>query len=576
MVVAVETVVVQALNIATGVEIPVAIPIFVKEDVEVTYGIDGLPTVLNVDFTIEQLDEQNFDTFILTPMAALLTKINNLIAANPEEINAIAIRRKLNYKTSATADGVKNTPYTSKEFDRTAARFQQLNEMLSRCVKFVKSVTTGVELQVRPLSPNRVPVISADGNFLEDGPTAGEVSSAQEYAEQAHADMIQTGEDRIAVAADAALAHEFAENAEDVPITGYPALRSARHYAAKAAASFASVVEGIAAAIHSAGATAGLQDNDEFAVADSVWSWTLAKVTWGQIKSTMATYISSVVMTFTNKTFGGSVLTVQWADDGAAVGPILVLDRLSANPAASDVIPGIYFRGRDSMGNTADYFRLMGRILDPTDGSEDGQLIIQGPINGVMTGLMNIGAGVQVGGAVGGDPGVGKVNAVELQQNGAPVRPTVVSAEFTLSGTSVDITGIPSWATEVMVELSGVSLSGTSDILIQVGSGTIDTTNYQTVCGQILGSNLCQASASTAGFILRMQLATRSFIGSLRLARFGNNWVGSLAGGSVSGSDAWTGGGRTLGSIGAIDRIRITTVNGTDTLDSGSARVRYR
>lgn len=242
MVVAVETVVVQALNIATGVPVPVAIPIFTKEDVEVTYGIDGLPTVQNVDYTVEQLDEQNFDTFIITPLAALLTKINNLIAADPNEINAIYIRRKLDYKTSSTADAVKNTPYTSKEFDRTAARFQQQNEEIKRSIKFVKSVTSGDELAVRPLTPNRVPVISADGNFLEDGPTADQIENAQAYANAASvsAAAALTSQNGAATSASDALtsknkAQQWASNPEDDDVE--PGLFSALHWAKKAESS---------------------------------------------------------------------------------------------------------------------------------------------------------------------------------------------------------------------------------------------------------------------------------------------------------------------------------------------------
>lgn len=187
MVVAVETVAVTALNVQAGVEVPVAIPVFTEFDVEVTYGMDGLPTTYNVDYTVQLLDATNFSTFKVTPRQVLIDKINAIIAAKPTEINAIYIRRRLDYKTSATADGVKNTKYTSREFDRTAARFQQIDEQLKRSVKFVKSVTGGTGLQVRPLSPSRVPVMSADGKFLENGPTVADMQNAEASATAAAA-----------------------------------------------------------------------------------------------------------------------------------------------------------------------------------------------------------------------------------------------------------------------------------------------------------------------------------------------------------------------------------------------------
>lgn len=307
MVVAVETVVVQALNIATGVEIPVAIPIFVKEDVEVTYGIDGLPTVLNVDFTIEQLDEQNFDTFILTPLAALLTKINDLIAADPDEINAIYIRRRLDYKTSATADAVKNTPYTSKEFDRTAARFQQLQEQVDRSVKFVKSVAGGNSLQVRPLTQGKVPVVSSDGLFLQDGPTASEVSNAQSYATAAAASATAsansatssgTSATASAVSAAAALAsqnkaQQWAENPEDVAVD--PGAYSAKHWALKA---LSYTWNSLGTAINAFTNKTPPVGADELAIADSAAAWVAKRLSL----TNLAAWLASLAQTLTNKT----------------------------------------------------------------------------------------------------------------------------------------------------------------------------------------------------------------------------------------------------------------------------------
>jgi len=51
-------------------------------------------------------------------------------------------------------------------------------------------------------------------------------------------------------------------------------------------------------------------------------------------------------------------------------------------------------------------------------------------------------------------------------------RGTAVSA----SGTSVDFTSIPSWVRRITVMLSGVSLSGTSNYVFQIGAGSIANT----------------------------------------------------------------------------------------------------
>ena len=64
------------------------------------------------------------------------------------------------------------------------------------------------------------------------------------------------------------------------------------------------------------------------------------------------------------------------SDNGAAIGPLFDLYRLSTSPAASDVIGGLRFSGRDSAANKQEYGTLYGAILDATSGSEDGQVAI--------------------------------------------------------------------------------------------------------------------------------------------------------------------------------------------------------
>ena len=52
------------------------------------------------------------------------------------------------------------------------------------------------------------------------------------------------------------------------------------------------------------------------------------------------------------------------------------------------------------------------------------------------------------------------------------------AAVASTSGTSIDFTGIPSWAKRINVLLKGVSLSGSSGILVQIGSGSVTTSGY--------------------------------------------------------------------------------------------------
>jgi hypothetical protein len=152
------------------------------------------------------------------------------------------------------------------------------------------------------------------------------------------------------------------------------------------------------------------------------------------------------------------------------------------------------------------------------------------------------------------------------------------TAVASTSGTSIDFTSIPSWVKRITVMLSGVSTSGTSPPQIQIGSGSVTTSGY-------LGSNSIIASASvtsvlfTSGFGIGVNTsnwaATMLVQGSIVLTlQTGNTWVCS---GSVGRSDSasifLTTGSLALG--GALDRVRITTANGTDTFDAGTINILY-
>jgi len=146
------------------------------------------------------------------------------------------------------------------------------------------------------------------------------------------------------------------------------------------------------------------------------------------------------------------------------------------------------------------------------------------------------------------------------------------------SGTSIDFTSLPTWVKRITVMFNGVSTSGTSPPQIQIGSGSVTTSGY-------LGSNSIIASASvvsvlfTSGFGIGVNTsnwaATMLVQGSIVLTlQTGNTWVCS---GSVGRSDAasifLTTGSLALGGV--LDRVRITTVNGTDTFDAGSINILY-
>jgi len=69
----------------------------------------------------------------------------------------------------------------------------------------------------------------------------------------------------------------------------------------------------------------------------------------------------------------GDNLTLRTSDTDASTGPILNLNRNSASPADNDYIGEIKFDGRNDAGQAVTYAGFAGRILDASDGTEDGR-----------------------------------------------------------------------------------------------------------------------------------------------------------------------------------------------------------
>ncbi len=148
-----------------------------------------------------------------------------------------------------------------------------------------------------------------------------------------------------------------------------------------------------------------------------------------------------------------------------------------------------------------------------------------------------------------------------------------LAAAVTLTNqTQVDFTAIPSWVKRVTVLLSAASTSGTSLPLVQLGtSGGIQATGY--VASAVSATGTPVVGNSTAGFPLIGQgSAGATFHAALRVERMdATRWVARLGGVSGSGTPLAGGGGVTLG--GALDRVRLTTVNGTDQYDAGAVAI---
>lgn len=131
------------------------------------------------------------------------------------------------------------------------------------------------------------------------------------------------------------------------------------------------------------------------------------------------------INTFSTTASGTAPIRVVSSDAGASQGPFIDIARTSTSPAASDALGGVRFRGMDSGGNETLYTQFRSRIIDPTDGSEDGALEFVVAVGGVNTQGASLANGFVVGAATGSYQGTGTVNATDYYRNGTALSSTL-------------------------------------------------------------------------------------------------------------------------------------------------------
>lgn len=148
------------------------------------------------------------------------------------------------------------------------------------------------------------------------------------------------------------------------------------------------------------------------------------------------------------------------------------------------------------------------------------------------------------------------------------------TAQASTSGTSIDFTSIPSWVKRITVMFDGVSTNGSSNIQIQIGSGSFSTTGY---LGAASSNGTAASANSTTGLILTGgSAASCVYFGLATICLIGSNkWACSGNLGRSDSNVSNAAGSSSPALSGALDRVRITTVNGTDTFDAGSINILY-
>jgi hypothetical protein len=155
------------------------------------------------------------------------------------------------------------------------------------------------------------------------------------------------------------------------------------------------------------------------------------------------------------------------------------------------------------------------------------------------------------------------------------------TAQASTSGTSIDFTGIPSWAKRITVMLQSVSSNSTGALQVQLGtSGGYVTTGY------LAAADFFNATPGptlfTTGFALsKNSIDVVRFQGQAIISNLtGNNWVyTSTIMNSVAAGVGLGAGSISATSLGGVaDRLRIifsATGSPADTFDAGLINIMY-
>jgi len=149
------------------------------------------------------------------------------------------------------------------------------------------------------------------------------------------------------------------------------------------------------------------------------------------------------------------------------------------------------------------------------------------------------------------------------------------TAVASTSGTSIDFTGIPSWVKRITVMFSGVSTNGTSDVIIQLGTGATPTYTTSGYLGSASTQSGTVDNFTTGLRVVNSQAAASLWHGNILICNTtGNTWSESAVLGNSNAAGTRVSGG-SIPLAAALTAVRITTVNGTDTFDAGTINIMY-
>jgi hypothetical protein len=149
------------------------------------------------------------------------------------------------------------------------------------------------------------------------------------------------------------------------------------------------------------------------------------------------------------------------------------------------------------------------------------------------------------------------------------------TSQASTSGQNIEFTSIPTWVKRITMMLNTVSTGGSSLLQSQVGSTTYATSGYTGTYG-VIASGTAATAAGTSGALINTSVSisasvTGTFVFTLLT---GNTWTFSFTGYDSNGTRLLLSAG-SIALAGTLDRIRLTTVNGTDAFDAGTVNILY-
>lgn len=258
-------------------------------------------------------------------------------------------------------------------------------------------------------------------------------------------------------------------------------------------------------------------------------------------------------------------LSLLSTDPGASPGPVIELYRDSASPANNDLLGALVLSGEDDGGTQVSWGSVVAQILNVSSADRESRLRLGFFSEGGTTSVL-----------IGATSEFFNISTESISIDGNQAHPTILETEqLTTSGTAFPYTGIPDWVGEIDIIFAGVSLSGTDDILIQIGdAGGIETTGYISTCGSATAAPAVGISSSTSGFVVRCAVGSAIVSGKYTLTRLaGNQWVGSFSGKNATTTVQVGGGDKTLSDT--LTQLTITR-DGANTFDAGAVNVKYK